>query len=108
MPPDSAYERELSAAQGDLDRLTRRLRSLSARARAERSAVISAALHDLVAIAAAVEGRPLAPPAVADHVLADAVAVIGADVLERLVECPDELRLAAAGRVLGRTLDETR
>ena len=82
----------------DLDRLVRRLRSLTPRGwRAQdRAAVVRRLAADLVAIGG--EGHRL--PDLPDHALADVIAVVGADALAK-----DE---AATSKLLAAALEETR
>jgi hypothetical protein len=93
--PDLGYDERLSLARGELARLTLRLRSLSPLAwRSRRKAVITS-LARLAAISGRAEHREMpAVPVVADHALADAVAVIGGDVLIALTARPDDDLLA--------------
>lgn len=78
----SPLEADLAAASWDLELLVRRLRSLSSRARQDRVGAARAALDGLVALDARLEDRRLVAPRVADHILADAIAVVGGDVME--------------------------
>ena len=82
----------------ELDRLVRRLRSLTARGwRAhDRAGVVRRLADDLVAIGG--EGHQL--PELPDHALPDVVAVVGADALAK-----DE---AATSKLLAAALEETR
>jgi hypothetical protein len=82
----------------ELERLVRRLRSLSPRAWASRRDVVRRLLDDLAALSA--PGRRV--PDLPDHALGDAVAVLGQDALS-----DPETRERAAHLVRG-ALDATR
>lgn len=102
------FEAVHAAATADLDQLVRRLRSLSPRAWESRRGPVQAALAGLVAITAELEGRPLEAPTVPDHVLADAIAVVGGDALSILKGSSDVERLVEVRELLERVLDQTR
>jgi hypothetical protein len=82
----------------DLDRLVRRLRSLTSRGwrTHDRAGVVRRLAGDLVAIGG--EGHQL--PDLPEHTLADVIAVVGADALAK-----DE---AATSKLLAAALDATR
>lgn len=86
------------ALLGDaLERLERRLRSLGAAAWRSRATVVRALLTELIAVEAMLRGRsPHELPHIAEFALADALAVIGGDVIEAFadVECDASLRSA--------------
>ena len=103
-----SFHPDLVAATADLEKLVRRLRSLSPRAWVDRRAAVREALRDLVVLNGRLEGRRLDAPVVADHVLPDAVAVIGGDVLDALAEAQDRTGLALAVGLLEDALAKTR
>lgn len=78
-------EADLAAAADNLARLVRRVRSLSPRALQQRREPLRTALARLVALEAELEGRHLEPPNVADHMVADVIAVIGGEILDHLM-----------------------
>ena len=82
----------------DLDKLVRRLRGLTPRAwqAHDRASVVRRLANELVAIGG--EGHQL--PDLPDYVLADVIAVVGADALAK-----DE---AATSKLLAAALDQTR
>jgi hypothetical protein len=82
----------------DLDRLVRRLRTLTPRSwqANDRSGVVRRLAHDLVAIGG--EGHQL--PDLPDYALADVIAVVGADALA--------VDAAAATALITKALEETR
>ena len=65
-------------------------------------------LDQLVALAALQQRRDLAVPDVADHVLPDAIAVIGADLLDAVSSDQDAPALAEVERVIREALRATR
>jgi hypothetical protein len=84
--PDDTYDELLGLAAAELTRLIRRMSSLSGRAWATRREPAVALLTELAALDVALEGAgPHQLPVLPDHALADALAVIGGDVLEALV-----------------------
>ena len=92
---DLGYDERLSLARGELGRLILRLRSLSLPAWRPRRLAVIDALTRLAELSGRAEHRDLpAVPAVADHALADAVAVIGGDVVVALAADPDDGLLA--------------
>jgi hypothetical protein len=103
-----SFEAELATVKADLARLVRRLRSLSPRSWQPRRPVANSLLAGLVELSASLERRPLEPPGVPDHVLADAVAVIGGDVLAAITAMQDQDALAAVSDLLRNALDGTR
>ncbi len=107
VPGEEASEGRLAVAAEDFGRLVRRLRSLSRRGWQDRREAARAALAGLVALSARLEGVELVPPTVPDHVLADAIAVVGGDVLDAVgQEGSDEL--AAFARIIASALEQTR
>jgi hypothetical protein len=103
-----SYEQELHATAADLDRLVRRLRLFTPRTWLSYRESIQDLLVDLVRIAGVVEGWVLAVPDVPDHVLADAVAVIGADLIDTLEGQPSEDALTELRASLSGALAATR
>jgi hypothetical protein len=100
--PDEAYDELLGLVAVELTRLIRRLASLSARAWSDRRDPVIGLLSGLAALDAALEGiDPHRVPALPDHGLADALAVIGGDLLESLAARRDPA-------VLDRALAELR
>jgi hypothetical protein len=95
---DDTYDELLGLAAAELTRLIRRLSSLSGRAWTARRAPVATLLTGLAALDLALEGTGSHQvPDLPDHALADALAVIGGDVLEALVARHDP---AALDRVL--------
>jgi hypothetical protein len=90
MPRGTQPAASLDPAGADLDRLVRRLRSLTSRAwrTGERAAVVRALAEQLAAIGS--PGRQL--PEIPQHALADAIAVLGQDALDQPARTP-EVRL---------------
>jgi hypothetical protein len=106
---EARYDEQLALAGEELERLTRRLRSLSPLAWRLRRAAVVAAVDRLAELSALAEGVPArAVPPVADHALPDAVAVIAADALASLAERPDQDLVAAVLVTLRVALDDTR
>jgi hypothetical protein len=92
--PDDAYDELLGLAAAELTRLIRRLSSLSGRAWATRREAAVALLTGLAALDVALEGTgPHPVPDLPDHAFADALALIGGDVLEALVAHRDPASL---------------
>ena len=108
VPARDSFHPDLVAATADLAKLVRRLRSLSPRAWVDRRAPVQAALNGLVALNGKLEGRRLDAPVVADHVFADAVAVIGGDVLKALAQSQDRTGLDLAVQLIEDALAKTR
>lgn len=108
MTAGESFAARASVAAADLDKLVRRLRSLSPRAWQDRSATVRAALAGLVELSSELEGRALEPPEVADHVLPDAVAVIGTDVLTTARRADDEAAVARMHELIKTALNVTR
>jgi hypothetical protein len=98
----------MATTVADLDRLVRRLRALSPRGWKDRRAPAQAALDGLVALDTQLEERDLESPTVADHVLPDAVALIGGDVLEAIATTENADALEAVRRLIGEALVATR
>jgi hypothetical protein len=91
----SGYEEQLAVANDELARLVRRLRSLSRLAWLSRREAVELALRQLAEVTAHLEGSVLpALPTIADHALADAMAVIGADCIAALTAQVDPEPLA--------------
>jgi hypothetical protein len=85
-PDEAAYDELLGLVAAELTRLIRRLSSLSGRAWSNRRDPVIALLAALAALDAGLEHtEPHAVPELPDHGLADALAVIGGDLLEALV-----------------------
>jgi hypothetical protein len=94
---DAAYDELLGLVAAELTRLIRRLSSLSGRAWSTRRAPVIALLFVLAALDAEVEDTQLHDvPQLPDHGLADALAVIGGDLLEALVTHRDPAALDRA------------
>jgi hypothetical protein len=98
---DGATQDQVSA---DLDQLVRRLRLLSPRSWKNYREPVQEALAALVAIASRREGRELAVPDLPDHVLPDALAVIGHDLLDSV----DPAITAAVADQIHEALNATR
>jgi hypothetical protein len=83
--PEDAYDELLGLFAVELTRLIRRLSSLSGRAWSGRRDAVLGLLTGLATLDAALDGTdPHAVPALPDHGLADALAVIGGDLIEAL------------------------
>lgn len=108
MPAPSDYQTEVAAASDDLERLVARLSRLSPLAWRSRREPIEELLRRLVAICERQQGRSLAAPVLDAHVLADAVAVIGREVVETLQSVPDTDQLASLRTAIGAALAATR
>jgi hypothetical protein len=94
---DAAYDELLGLVAAELTRLIRRLSSLSARAWASRRDTVTALLARLADLEAGLaETSPHRVPELPDHGLADALAVIGGDLLEALVSHLDPVALDRA------------
>ena len=107
MPGEDGFDDRLAAAAADLGLLVRRLRSLSPRAWQDRRDTARTALAELVALNARLEGRELWPPNVADHILPDAIAVVGGDVLA-VIEGERSAAIGEFLRLIGAALRQTR
>jgi hypothetical protein len=91
---DEAYDELLGLAAVELTRLIRRLGQLSGRAWSTRRDPTVALLNQLAQLEATLEGTLAHKvPDLPDHGLADALAVIGGDVLEALVSRRDATAL---------------
>ncbi len=108
MAGGTAFEADLADAEASLSRLVGRLRVLSPKSWQTYRAPVRLALSRLVALNADLEGRTLAAPDVADHVLADAIAVVGGDVLMLLSRAAAADSLVEVQAVLDQALAETR
>lgn len=91
--------------QRELDRLVARLRHLSPAEWPVRRGAVLTALSELAALGDALE--PHQVPALPDHALADALAVIGGDALDAAQRSADPQRRAAVDEALRRLLEET-
>jgi hypothetical protein len=90
------YDERLALADGELARLVRRLRSLPPASWDRRRRAILMVLDQLSAVTAAAENTAVpALPDLPDHALADAVAVLGGDVIVALNVRPDGDLLAS-------------
>jgi hypothetical protein len=106
---ETDYDARLALAEAELERLVRRLRSLSAAAWRERRPPVLLALGRLAQLTALTEQRKLPVlPELADHALADAVAVIGGDVLVVLASRRDDSLLAELIVEIRAAMDATR
>jgi hypothetical protein len=106
---DGRYEEQLALAGDELDRLVRRLRNLSPGAWRLRREPVVAALGRLAELTALAERRTVPkPPTVAEHALADAMAVIGGDVIVALTTSRDGNLMAILVVELRQVLDATR
>jgi hypothetical protein len=102
IPQDEAYDELLGLVAVELTRLIRRLSSLSGRAWSSRRDAVNALLTELATFDAGLElTGPHELPELPDHGLADALAVIGGDLLEALFTHRDPI-------VLDRLLAELR
>jgi hypothetical protein len=89
--PDGRFDEQLALARDELARLVRRLRNLSPTAWTARRAPVLLALSRLAAVGALAEQRAMPElPEIADHALADAMAVIGSDVIFVLAGAPPD------------------
>ena len=104
----ASFDSEVAATAAELERLVRRLRSLSRRAWKDRRPPAQTALDGLVALDAQLEQRELESPTVADHVIPDAVALIGGDVLDAVATTGNADALEAVRRLIGEALVATR
>jgi hypothetical protein len=107
VPGEESFDDRLAAAADDLGLLVRRLRSLSPRGWQDRREPARVALAGLVALTAKLVGRELQAPNVADHVLPEAIAVVGGDVLWSLVG-EDSAAITEFTRLISAALRETR
>lgn len=99
---------DLPAARLDLERLVQRLRQLSPGAWRVRRAPAMALLDQLSEWGAAESNWPRTTvPALPDHALADALTVVGGDLLDEIATTGRAVP-AALGRSLGECLDATR
>jgi hypothetical protein len=106
---ETDYEARLALAEAELDRLVRRLRSLSPAAWRERRLPVVLGLARLAEVSARAEQRELpALPEIAEHALSDAAVVIGGDAVMALRTRQDDALLAdVIGEIRG-ILDRTR
>jgi hypothetical protein len=103
------YDEQLALARGELARLVLRLRSLSPAAWRTRRKATLATFARLAEISATAEHRRMpALPKVADHALADAIAVVGGDAIAALATEPDADLLSAVVATLREALETTR
>ncbi|HVV77062.1 MAG TPA: hypothetical protein VHC43_13610 [Mycobacteriales bacterium] len=108
MAGGQSFDARLKAVSDGLERLTRRLRSFSTRSWQTRRGAAQVLLEGLVALDAELERRALQVPAVADHVFADAITVVGEEVLAGLRIAREEALLARAERLVEQGLAATR
>lgn len=108
MQVGASYEADLVTVTEELARLVRRLRSLSPHAWASRRGPVQDVVAGLVEISGELDARSLAPPAVADYVLADVVAVVGGDVIDRLTAEPSPVVLKQVEALIAGALDRSR
>jgi hypothetical protein len=93
--------------EADLGRLVRRLMGLSPSAWPSRRSAVTDLLNEMERTTARLEGRPPKTlPAVPDHVLADAVAVVGGDAVGAAGRERDE-SMAEVRRFIKRLLEAT-
>jgi hypothetical protein len=106
---DGGYDGHLALAGDELAELVRRLRSLSPQAWTPRRAGVQAAVARLAELVGRAEGHPTGPlPAIPDHALADALAVIGGDAIVALEADRDDDLLSTLLVELRDTLQGTR
>jgi hypothetical protein len=108
MDSDETDQVVLAEIRRDLDRLVRRLRTLSPAAWRARRAVICELLEALVAFDASVSGTLRAVPDLPDYALADAVSVMAADSLALVAGTSDEASLVDLGGAIRVALDRTK
>jgi hypothetical protein len=108
VPESSDYQTQLATASGDLERLVARLSRLSPLAWRSRREAIDGLLETLVAICESQQGRSFLAPVLDAHVLADAVAVIGRDIVDTLGLAPDFEQIAELHRAIAAALAATR
>jgi hypothetical protein len=92
----------------ELDQLVRRLARLSPRSWRDARQPVIDLIATLVEVSARVHGRAMVTPSLDDHVLTDAVAVIGRDLLDSLDGERDAVILNAAGSAIEAALKATR
>jgi hypothetical protein len=103
------YDEQLALARGELARLVLRLRSLSLAAWRTRRKAALVAFGQLAELSAQAEHRRMPGlPKVADHALADAIAVVGGDAIAALGAEPNADLLAAVVAALREALETTR
>jgi hypothetical protein len=108
VPPSNEFRIQLAAASADLERLVARLGRLSPLAWRTRREAIETLLRTLVAICERQQGRPLRAPDLEAHVLADAVAVIGREVVDTIGTEPDLEQVADLRAAVDAALAATR
>lgn len=94
MPQTDEFHTQLAAASVDLERLVARLDRLSALAWRTRREATERLLRTLVAICERQQNRSLPAPVLDAHVLADAVAVMGREIIDTLDSEPDVEQVA--------------
>lgn len=105
VPETGDFDRRRALVSAELERLVLRLTRLSARSWRDCRPAVVALVAALVDVAGRQQGRTLAVPALDDHVLASAVAVIGRDLLGSI---DDADLLAAAASAIETALAATR
>jgi hypothetical protein len=108
VPQPEDFQTQLAMASEDLERLAARLARFSPLAWRTRRAAIQALLAALVTICERQQGRSLPTPDLDTHVLADAVAVIGREIVESLGDAPDRALLDALRSAIDAALAGTR
>jgi hypothetical protein len=108
VPDAEPLDPGLGAALDDLDQLVQRLSRFSPRSWRAYREPITALVATLVELCERQQGRSLPTPELSDHVLTDAVAVIGGEVLDTLAETPDAAVLDAARVAIMAALAATR
>lgn len=109
MDEDGPYEARLRQVRGDLDHLVGRLRSLGTLSWKARRAAVKELLDRIGDLAAQAEHRtPRRVPDLPDHALADALVVLGADLISALAIATEPDVLDAAGRAIDAALAATR
>jgi hypothetical protein len=99
----------LARLEADLERLTNRLRGLSTLAWSSRRGPVLNSLRQWVETATRLDGHALrAVPAIEDHALGDAVAVVGRDTLDALRRSQDSAELQRTETVFHKLMDATR
>lgn len=108
MPVEGSYEARLGRFQSDLDRLIRRLRTLSSNGWRPREATVRKLAQDLADLSAPLEeSANREVPALPVFGLADAIAVLGSDLAQLLDDHELENSLAQASALVAAALSGT-